>query len=163
MKHKGFTFIEILVVITIIAILVMIGAVSYGSINKRSRDARRKSDIEQLRSALEMYRADTGYYPDSGPGSFTMITSTDGSMTTFRSDLSAYITRFPTDPADDTVYGYQILMSDLRGSHYYGYCVAAALEAESDRTDRIGESANSGDNACAVALPDSYDYGMKNP
>ena len=53
---KGFTLIELLIAVSIIAILISIGVVSYGSVNKRSRDAKRKGDIEQLRSGLEMYR-----------------------------------------------------------------------------------------------------------
>ena len=68
--RKGFTLIELLIAVSIIAILISIGVVSYGSVNKRSRDAKRKGDIEQLRSGLEMYRADNGYYPNTGSGSW---------------------------------------------------------------------------------------------
>ena len=64
-KKSGFTFIEILVVATIISVLASIGMVSYRSANQKSRDGKRKADIEQIRAALEMYRADdvNGYYP----------------------------------------------------------------------------------------------------
>jgi len=58
MRQRGFTFIEILVSVTIIAVLIAIGVASYGSVNRRARDAKRKSDLEQVRSALEQYRAD---------------------------------------------------------------------------------------------------------
>jgi len=61
-KVFGFTLIEVLVTATIIAVLTAAAAVSYSSVNKRSRDARRKSDIEQLRAALEQSRSDNGYY-----------------------------------------------------------------------------------------------------
>ena len=66
MKQRGFTFIEILVSVTIIAVLIAIGVASYASVNRRARDAKRKSDLEQVRSALEQYRADIGSYPTSG-------------------------------------------------------------------------------------------------
>jgi len=149
MRKKGFTFIEILVTVTIIAMLIAIAVISYGSIQKRSRDARRKSDIEQLRSALEMYRADFGYYPD-GPSSFTALKS-DSDLTTA---LSSYTTTIPSDPKDDVTYPYQIIMTSSRGtpSHYYGYCLAAYTEAE-----------GSGVNACTQTLPTLYTYGTKNP
>ena len=62
-RKKGFTFIEILVVATLIGILATIGIVTYSSANARARDGKRKSDVEQIRSALEMYRADNGNYP----------------------------------------------------------------------------------------------------
>ena len=63
-KAKGFSLIELLVVATVISLLVGIGAVSYGAVTKSSRDAKRKSDLETIRSALEFYRSDTNYYPD---------------------------------------------------------------------------------------------------
>lgn len=63
MRKRGFTFIEILVSVTIIAVLVAIGVASYASVNRRARDAKRKSDLEQIRSGLEQYRADFGSYP----------------------------------------------------------------------------------------------------
>jgi general secretion pathway protein G len=60
---KGFTIIELLVVVTIIGVLATIGMVSYQAANQRARNGRREADIEQIRSALEMYRADTSTYP----------------------------------------------------------------------------------------------------
>lgn len=68
MKKKGFTLIELLVVVVIIGVLASIGAVSYSTANKKSRDGKRKADIEQIRAALEMYRADAdnNRYPTTG-------------------------------------------------------------------------------------------------
>lgn len=62
-RRNGFTFIELLVVITIIAVLSMIAVVSYSSANIKARDGKRKADIEQIRAALEMYRTDHSAYP----------------------------------------------------------------------------------------------------
>lgn len=64
-KNKGFTFIELLVVITIIAVVFAAGIVSYTTISKNSRDARRRADVEAIRQALEMCRSITGDYPDT--------------------------------------------------------------------------------------------------
>lgn len=64
-KNKGFTFVELLVVITIIAVVFAAGVVSYTSISKNSRDARRKADIEAIRQTVEMCRSITGVYPAS--------------------------------------------------------------------------------------------------
>lgn len=61
----GFTLVELLVVMSIIAILMAISLVSYQSAQQSARDGRRKADLEQVRSALEMYRADCGGYPSS--------------------------------------------------------------------------------------------------
>ena len=67
--YRGFTFIELLVVVAIIAVLTAVGVVSFQSTTKKARDAKRKADLEQIRSALELCRSETGEYPlaiDSG-------------------------------------------------------------------------------------------------
>jgi len=96
MKKNGFTFIEILVSVTIIAVLIAIGVASYASVNRRARDAKRKSDLEQIRSALEQYRADFGSYPDTGAsGWFDSFPDGDDWI----DDLTpAYMDNLPADP-----------------------------------------------------------------
>ena len=59
----GFTLVELIVVITIIGILAGFGFTNYNTSQKRARDGKRKADLEQVRSALEMCRTDTGSYP----------------------------------------------------------------------------------------------------
>lgn len=63
--QKGFTLIEIMVVVTIIALLVTAGAVVYTKLLANSRDAKRKADLETVKSALVLYRTDIGYYPST--------------------------------------------------------------------------------------------------
>lgn len=60
--QRGFTLIELLVVVTIMMVLMGIGVVYYSSVQKKARDSKRKSDLEQVRAALEMYRSDNGAY-----------------------------------------------------------------------------------------------------
>ena len=62
-KKNGFTLIELLVTATIIALLTMIGVVSFTTTNQRARNGKRKADMEQARSALELYRTAIGTYP----------------------------------------------------------------------------------------------------
>lgn len=50
---KGFTLVELMVVIAIISILSVIGIVVYTSQQKNARDARRRADIEAIAQALE--------------------------------------------------------------------------------------------------------------
>lgn len=63
MKKNGFTLIELLVVMTILAVLFGLAMVSYQGAKKSARDGKRKVDLEEVRSALEMCRTDTGSYP----------------------------------------------------------------------------------------------------
>jgi len=62
-REKAFTFVELLVVVTIIAVLAGVAVVSFTNTSRRSRDTRRKLDIENIRSALELCRTETGSYP----------------------------------------------------------------------------------------------------
>lgn len=64
-KKKGFTLVELLVVISIIAILVAATSSSFINSQKRSRDASRKSELKNLSNALNMYYADKGKFPAS--------------------------------------------------------------------------------------------------
>ncbi len=85
MKKIGFTLIELLVVISLIGILMGILLVSYQGTRKSARDGKRKADLEQIRSALEMCRTDKGSYPTALPSG--------GGI-----DCSAYLPSVPTDP-----------------------------------------------------------------
>lgn len=88
---RGFTLIELLVVISIIGILVAVGATSYQRAVRVSRDSKRKTDLAQIQQALETYRSQNGIYPSS---------------VTWESDLeNGYINAIPTPPQDD-VYTY---------------------------------------------------------
>lgn len=86
---RAFTLIELLVVISIISILISVGVVSYLKSIKVSRDSKRKTDLEQIRQALETYRSEEGSYPATA---------------TWSSDLVGgdYISAIPSDPKDGT-------------------------------------------------------------
>jgi prepilin-type N-terminal cleavage/methylation domain-containing protein len=62
---KGFTLIELMVVIAVIGILASIALVSLTGVQRSARDAQRKSDISTYRTALERHYANFNYYPGS--------------------------------------------------------------------------------------------------
>ncbi len=113
--NRGFTMIEILVVVTIIGLLAGVGAVSYSQFVKKARDARRQADLENVRSALEQYRSDVETYP---------ITDYDGLSTELTSPIK-YIETIPLDPKPTTqVYYYTSSSGD-------DYKLGAFLESSS--------------------------------
>jgi prepilin-type N-terminal cleavage/methylation domain-containing protein len=65
-KEHGFTIVEILVVIVIIAILATIGIVSYNGVQQRSRAAAFETTVDQYRSGLLQYFNQNNAYPVSG-------------------------------------------------------------------------------------------------
>ena len=100
MKNKrGFTLIELLVVIAIIGILSSVVLASLNSARAKARDASRIATLVQIRTALELYYNDRGYYPQSGCGwdCNGYRYSYDSSWTAFVADLAPYI-KVPLDP-----------------------------------------------------------------
>ncbi len=89
--RKAFTLIEILVVVTIIGVLITAATVSYTSLNKSSRDSRRKADIENIRAAVEQYRSDNDTYP----ASITFSCASPGNLS---NGPTTYLTKIPNDP-----------------------------------------------------------------
>ena len=62
---RGFTLVELLVVIAIIGILATLAVVALQQARKNARDAKRIADIKQIQTALELYYNEWGIYPDS--------------------------------------------------------------------------------------------------
>ncbi len=77
--RKGFTLIEILVVIVVIAILATLVAPNVFQHVGSARDATAKSQIEMLGAALDAYRLDNGSYPTTQQGleALTVLPSID--------------------------------------------------------------------------------------
>ncbi len=85
---KGFTLIELMVVIAIIGILASIITVSLASSRAKARDAKRISDIRTIQLALEEYYNDNGTYPTAIYGS--------------PSPIANYLPNTPLDPKDNS-------------------------------------------------------------
>jgi prepilin-type N-terminal cleavage/methylation domain-containing protein len=62
-KSKGFTIVELLIVIVVIAILATLVIVTFAGIQQKARDSKRETDIDALDSHLEAFYANNGYYP----------------------------------------------------------------------------------------------------
>lgn len=92
-KEKGFTIIELLVVVAIIGILTSITMAFLSDAREKSRDSRRFDDLRQIKNALGLYNTDNnGLYP---PGS-SMTQLTGG----------GYLQLVPVDPTHTGPYAY---------------------------------------------------------
>ena len=60
---RGFTIVELLIVIVIIGILAALVITTYSGIQQKARDTERKTDINTLQSHAEAYFAESGNYP----------------------------------------------------------------------------------------------------
>lgn len=111
---RGFTVIELLVVIVVIGILTSITIVTYSSIQQRSRDSRRSSDITQLKIAIEKFHSDKSMYPAScGDNIGCPISS-------LAVELSSYLKTIPHDPKNtlDTIGDYQYIRGAVTDDSY---------------------------------------------
>jgi prepilin-type N-terminal cleavage/methylation domain-containing protein len=72
MNKKGFSIMELMVVIGIIAVLASVGLNTYSNVQRNARNTKRKTDLKEVYAALEAFRADNGRYPS---------TCTDGTTT----------------------------------------------------------------------------------
>jgi len=117
-RERAFTLIEMLVVMAIIGILVTISAFALQGARSGARDSRRKADIETIRVALELYRADCNGYPSSVSfgGSLKGNDSVPGCGA-----ANVYLPQVPQDPQNPTkTYTY--------AQSGNGYSVCASLE-----------------------------------
>lgn len=95
---QGFTLIEIMVVVAIIAIL---GATVVPLIMDRPNEARvvrAKNDISSYASALELYRLDNFNYPSSDQGLEALVTKPSGDPEPMNWNGSGYVKKLSKDP-----------------------------------------------------------------
>ncbi|TXG76517.1 prepilin-type N-terminal cleavage/methylation domain-containing protein [Candidatus Dojkabacteria bacterium] len=148
--EKGFTFVELVVVIGIVGILtVATAALINPSLQlKRSRDADRKADLKNIQLALEIYRSDQGTYPVvTGTVAANCPTSSPSMLLQLESDGSC--------PVDPTKIYIQNISKDpkTRANYYYSsatgstYTLYSCLENAND-TEKLSAST-------VPALPDS--------
>ncbi len=109
-QSSGFTLIELLVVIAIIGILASVILASVDAARSKARDARRKEDFHEISTALALYYAQNGSYPNTNTTSATdsgnyanSNTSWDGktyAWTNLFTPLvnAGYMTGIPRDP-----------------------------------------------------------------
>lgn len=62
-NQKGFTIVELLIVIVVIGILATLVIVTFSGIQQRARDTQRQTDVNALQGHVEAYYAQTGNYP----------------------------------------------------------------------------------------------------
>lgn len=100
LSSKGFTLIELLIVISIIVILIAIGAVSYTTAQQKARNGQRQSDLQKISAALEEFFADYHEYPSTQALMKSCLEGTSCSISagSLPPTLNVYLRNVPTDP-----------------------------------------------------------------
>jgi prepilin-type N-terminal cleavage/methylation domain-containing protein len=127
-KQKGFTIVELLIVIVVIGILATLVIVTFSGIQQRGRNSQRETDLKAVQSHVAAFHAEKGYYP----------TLADLQSATFRSanmkGLDAEALRDPRQAAGGTI-------GATASGTQYSY-VASASASSSGTCDNTAASAD---------------------
>ncbi len=103
---RGFSLIELLVVISISGLIIAIASTSYTTAQRQARDARRMEDMKTVQGAMEQFFILNNRYPSLSDGNLSQ----------------AFSATVPEDPKPaGSTYDYTHTTSD-------GYCICATLE-----------------------------------
>ncbi|OGG04332.1 hypothetical protein A2Z33_04260 [Candidatus Gottesmanbacteria bacterium RBG_16_52_11] len=166
---RGFTLLEVMVVIAIIGVLIAMVQGSYMASLRKARDARRKSDLTQIAKALETFNHDRGSYPaDDGNGlifgcgdivtpSLTACDWGDAFEITDASTnvLATYFTELPGDTGSRKYY------YDSDGSYYQLYALIENLEDKDINVNAAKQTQYYDHTDCGTAAGDqNCNYGV---
>ncbi len=115
-NKNGFTLMELIVVMAIIALISTFAMVAISNARKASRDAVRRADLRQIRNAIEFYYDDNNSYPtvssygESGTGGWDNSYQDSDSDGNYFLDFlvdGGYMASVPVDPTNDSAHTYQ--------------------------------------------------------
>lgn len=150
MKKKGFTLVELIVVVGIIGLLSSLAVISLGRQQARSRDTRRVGDITNINNALQSYVAEKFEPPlstnDYSGWDVSSKPTTGASATDFMTSLSGsgYMQRVPVDPVNNATANYW--WTNAKNGFTYAYYWAAGLNDGTNYLYYLGANLELTDN-----------------
>lgn len=120
--QRGFTVIELLVVVAIIGILVAILLANFTDARELARDDARQANLKEMQLAIELYRSQNGRYPEAGcgrGGAWTGQVPNYGDCTDYVSGLVPdYIAELPVDTTHNNNFAGYIYKTNGSGTMY---------------------------------------------
>lgn len=140
-KRSGFTMIELLVAVAIIALLILVFMFLMRNQKARGSDARRKADLENIKTSFEDYYNDNDCYPPDD------VLDVCGDKS-----FSPYLREIPCDPMTKKPYAYEPV------ANCGGYRAYAVLEYTKDPV--IEELGCAGSLGCGAVSGSEYNYAI---
>ncbi|AJE22999.1 general secretion pathway protein G [Azotobacter chroococcum NCIMB 8003] len=97
-RQRGFTLLEIMVVLVILGLLVALVAPNVLQNQDRAMVEKAKADVALLEQALDMYKLDNFQYPTTNQGLEALVTKPEIDPQPKRYNSNGYIKRLPQDP-----------------------------------------------------------------
>lgn len=141
MNKKGFTLVELLVVIVIIGLLSTLAIVALNSARAKARDAKRVSDVKQIQTALELFFNEHNGYPEQttgialGGASYDHLCSGSATATNNNfvanecaTDAVTLMALVPASPTPPSTSAYTYTSSNTSGTYEEDYTITFSLE-----------------------------------
>lgn len=139
-QNKGFTIVELLIVIVVIGILALLVITTYSGIQAKARNSKRQSDIASLQTQLEAFFSQNGYYPSLTDLNTGTSATSNAPSTWATTNMKSLDQNALTDP------------SNTSGSKQLAATGAAGLTAKEYAytvSNSSGASCESADTTCA--------------
>src|SRR5947209_17240598 len=94
-NQDGFTLIEIMVVILILGLLATIVVQSLKGATDKAKRTKAQADISEMKTALDRYYLDNGYYPTSDQGLSSLVSAPTGGRQPANYEQGGYIEKVP--------------------------------------------------------------------
>ena len=142
-KQKGFTIVELLIVIVVIGILAAISIVAYNGVTQKARDDQRLSDARNIVNAAASYNAEYGSWPSAAQLKGTADVTGMPSGTKFSSiklsgtaadrigQATGALTAAPAVGDKDSKYWYQVCSGGVRLHYWREVPVSGSAASES--------------------------------
>lgn len=100
LNNKGFTIVELLIVIVVIGILALLVITTYSGIQAKARNSKRQTDIQAIQTQLEAFFSQNGYYPSLGDLNTGTDANTDANSTWVASNMKSLDQTALVDPSN---------------------------------------------------------------
>ena len=97
-KNKGFTLIEVMVVVVILGILAAVIVPKIMSRPEQARMVKAKQDIAAIQAGLDLYKLDNGFYPSTDQGFQALTTKPTSAPLPQNWKSDGYLQKLPIDP-----------------------------------------------------------------